>query len=142
MSKFSTTRRREINRSMEDEPQEVNDVTEPPPDIPETELKPDMPVEAEDEDEQETSGSGRSWLVIALVAVAALAVGLLLGYVGRGQFGPEAQAAKATQTVVAGQSATQAAGNKQLMDYLIGQARHSKGPEDAKVTIIEFSDYQ
>lgn len=100
------------------------------------------PVDSFDQDEPAGSGSGRSWVPAIAVGIAALVLGLFLGYVGRGQFGPEAQAARATQTAVAGASATQAAANQELMNYLVGQSRHSKGPEDAKVTIIEFSDFQ
>lgn len=90
----------------------------------------------------EGSGSSHSMAATFLVGLAALVLGLFLGYVGRGQFGPEAQAAHATQTAVAQVSATQAAGLQGLMKNLVEHARHSKGPQDAKVTIIEFSDFQ
>jgi protein-disulfide isomerase len=71
-----------------------------------------------------------------------LAVGLFLGYVGRGQFGPEAQAVKATEAAQAVLAQTQAAAGAEMMKYLTDQARHFKGDENAPVTVIEFSDYQ
>ncbi len=133
-----------------DEPHNtLNDPESPPERFADLPAAPEPPVEPADsesldleEEEEEASSAGRGWGVTIMVGLAALALGLLLGYVGRGQFGPEAQAAKATQTVQAGMAATQAAGNQKLMDYLIGQSRHAKGPQDAQVTIIEFSDYQ
>jgi len=86
--------------------------------------------------------SNRSWILTAVVGVLMLAVGLFLGYVGRGQFGPEAQAAKATEAAQAVLAQTQAAAGAEMMKYLTDQARHSKGEENAPVTVIEFSDYQ
>lgn len=107
--------------------------------------EPQEPEELEDELEEieETpSGGGRSWLTIVLVGVVMLLVGGLLGYFGRGQFGPEAQAAKATQEGQVALAATQAAANAELMVYLTQNTRHFKGDPNAAVTIIEFSDFQ
>ena len=92
-------------------------------------------------------------LITILVGVAMLLAGILFGYVGRGQFGPEAQAAKSTSTaqavaaatqtaVYAEQAATQVAANADLMAFLTKNTRHYKGDPNAPVTIIEFSDYQ
>jgi hypothetical protein len=93
-------------------------------------------------DDAPPPAKNNTWVITLVVGLAMLVVGALLGYVGRGQFGPEAQAARATQTVAAAAVQTQAAGNKELMDYLVKQTRHWRGPEDAKVVLIEFSDYQ
>ncbi len=82
------------------------------------------------------------WFTAVVVGVVMLAAGVLLGYFGRGEFGPEAVAARATATVAAAAVKTQAAGNQQLMEFLVKQVRHWRGSEDAKVTLIEFSDYQ
>ena len=98
--------------------------------------------ESEELEGEESSGGSRSWLVIALVGVAALLVGALLGYVGRGEFGPEAQAAKATEQAQAALVITQAAANANIMQMLSQETRHYKGDPSAAVTIIEFSDYQ
>ncbi len=98
--------------------------------------------EPEDLEDSDEPGTGRSWLPTIAVGIAALVLGLLLGYMGRGQFGPEAQAARATETASAAAVATRSAANQELMKYLIGQARHAKGPKDATATIIEFSDFQ
>jgi flagellar basal body-associated protein FliL len=101
-------------------------------------------IEEEEEVEEEgsASGGGRSWLTIALVGVLMLLVGALLGYFGRGEFGPEAQAAKATEQAQVALAATQAAANADLMTYLADNARNFKGDPNAAVTIIEFSDFQ
>jgi hypothetical protein len=62
----------------------------------------------EDREEEQASGGGRAWLLIVLVGLAMLLLGGLLGYVGRGQFGPEAQAAKATEQAQVALAATKA----------------------------------
>jgi hypothetical protein len=99
--------------------------------------------EAEAEEREETSkGGGRSWLIVGLVGLIMLVAGMLLGYIGRGEFGPEAQAAKATSAAQAVLAQTQAAANANLMDYLAQNTRHFKGDPNAAVTIIEFSDFQ
>jgi uncharacterized protein HemX len=101
------------------------------------------PEEVENEEEEETSkGGNRTWLVAGLVGLVMLLVGALLGYFGRGQFGPEAQAAKATEQAQVALAATQAAANADLMEYLVQNTRHFKGDPSAPVTIIEFSDFQ
>ncbi len=99
--------------------------------------------EEEEEEITASDSSSRSpWLSTALIGVLALVLGLFLGYVGRGEFGPEARAAKATASAVAMLEQTQAAGNQELVKYLSEQTRHFKGDANAPVTIIEFSDYQ
>jgi len=98
--------------------------------------------DSEELEEEKSSGGSRSWLAIVLVGAAMLLLGALLGYVGRGEFGPEAQAAKATEQAQAVQAATQAAANADLMKFLTENTRHYKGDPNAAVTIIEFSDYQ
>jgi hypothetical protein len=96
----------------------------------------------EQEDEESLPGGGTSWTTAALIGLAMLLVGALLGYFGRGQFGPEAQAARATEQAQAVMVATQAAANAELMKYLAQNTRHFKGDPNAPVTIIEFSDFQ
>jgi len=100
----------------------------------------------------------QSWWTPAL-AVITLVVGLLAGYFGRpllvkGQQtpGPVAAANTPVATVPADQAGvptttvdpTMAAINSQaqLMDYLVSNTKHFQGDANAKVTIIEFSDYQ
>lgn len=99
----------------------------------------EQPEELPPEPEEKQS---RPWLLTAAVGVLMLAIGLLGGYVGRGQFGPEAQAARATDSARAVLAQTQAAAGAEMMKYLQDQARHVKGGETAPVTVIEFSDYQ
>lgn len=95
-----------------------------------------------EEEEETPPGGGLSKATAALIGLAMLLVGALLGYFGRGQFGPEAQAARATEQAQAVMVATQAAANAELMKYLAQNTRHFKGDPNAPVTIIEFSDYQ
>jgi hypothetical protein len=91
--------------------------------------------------EQAESPLKRNWPMI-VIGVAMLVVGLVLGYIGRGFYGPEASAAKATQAAVAVAVQTRASANKEVMTMLIGATRHFKGDANAPVTIIEFSDFQ
>jgi len=79
---------------------------------------------------------------IVIVGIAALLVGLVLGYLGRGTFGPEAMAANSTATADAGAVQTRAAQNQEVMTMLVNETRHFKGEANAPVTLIEFSDFQ
>ncbi len=102
----------------------------------------ETPVEPSGEVIQpEESPSKRNWPIF-VVGAAMLLIGLVLGYFGRGVYGPEASAAKATSSAVAEAVKTRAAANKAVMDVLIEQTRHFKGDPNAAVTIIEFSDFQ
>lgn len=100
----------------------------------------------------------QSWWTPAL-ALIMLMVGLAAGYLGRPLLTKEAQptqpvAAIATtvSTVASNLPAvptntvnpTMAAigSQAQLMDYLVSNTTHFQGDANAKVTIIEFSDYQ
>lgn len=121
---------------MDDQEIEGIDPQEPP-----DELSDDLSDELSEEQLDEPA-SNRSWLAAALVGLIMLAVGLVLGYVGRGEFGPEARAAEATAAARVAAEETQAAGNAEMMDVLVQNTRHFKGDENAGVTIIEFSDFQ
>lgn len=97
----------------------------------------------------------QSWWTPAL-SVIMLVVGLLAGYFGRPLVdkgtastpltaittpgaNPTSQVAAATSTL----DPTLVADNqKQIMDYLVANTIHFQGEPTAKVTIIEFSDYQ
>jgi hypothetical protein len=100
----------------------------------------------------------QSWWTPAL-AVIMLVVGLLIGYLGRPLLarnptptGEVAAVATTAPTAASGQSSaptntvdpTLAAisSNEQLMAYLVSNTTHFQGDPNAKVTIIEFSDYQ
>ncbi len=103
--------------------------------------------------ERERNKSTGSIYTTWIIAIAMLAVGLVAGYIGRGTFGPEASAARATMT--AGAAATQtmavaelaavetrAVANAEVMQVIISKTRHFKGQVDAPITLIEFSDFK
>jgi protein-disulfide isomerase len=103
----------------------------------------------------------QSWWTPAL-AVLMLVVGFLIGYFGRPLL-TKSSATNGNVAVVTTPATTQAVAattdqvtmptatvdptavadqQKQLMDYLVSNTVHFKGDPNAKVTIIEFSDYQ
>jgi hypothetical protein len=106
------------------------------------EVKDQAEVVEEPPEEGKSPARRVSWWITAAIGAAMLVVGLFLGYVGRGSLGPEAQAAKATQSAQTALLQTQQVTNKEIMDMLIKQTRHFKGSENAPVTLIEFSDFQ
>jgi protein-disulfide isomerase len=104
----------------------------------------------------------QSWWTPAL-AVIMLVVGLLVGFLGRGLIYNNAEptgAVAAVTTPVTTSAATLPAGlaaaptptvdptvaaiktTDQLMALLVSNTTHFEGDPNAKVTIIEFSDYQ
>jgi hypothetical protein len=87
------------------------------------------------------SVSSRNWSTL-IAGAAMLLIGLVLGYIGRGALGPEAMATRGTATAAASAVQTRAASNQAVMDLLIGETRHFKGDPNARVTLIEFSDFQ
>jgi hypothetical protein len=115
-----------------DDLQDLDGLEETPGEIEEDEVQ---------EHEKVDSPLKHNWPMI-IVGIAMLLVGAVLGYVGRGVYGPEAIAAKATSSAVAAAIQTRASTNKEVMSMLIGATRHFKGDANAPVTIIEFSDYQ
>lgn len=85
-----------------------------------------------------------SWAT-PVVGLVMLLIGLAGGYFGRpyltGEAKTEQPTAQATApAVVAPEQAPQSA--EEMMDFLISQMRHFKGNPDAKITLIEFSDFQ
>ncbi len=104
----------------------------------------------------------QSWWTPAL-AVIMLVVGLLVGYFGRPLIAknptPTTEVIAAVTPPTSAPQNTQASGTaaptrtidptmaaitnqSQLMDYLIANTTHFQGDANAKVTLIEFSDYQ
>jgi uncharacterized protein HemX len=108
-------------------------------DLNESDVQP--PASAMVEEPIQATGN-RNSMSMVVVGLIALVIGAFLGYVGRGQFGPEAQAAKATASAEAMLAATRQASSAELMNYLRDNTRHFKGDANAPVTIIEFSDFQ
>jgi hypothetical protein len=98
-------------------------------------------VETPLEPEISTSGNSQIWTTI-IVSLAMLVVGVLLGYFGRGAFGPEASATRGTATSAAAAVQTRSASNQDAMNMVISETRHWKGDANAPVTLIEFSDFQ
>jgi len=85
--------------------------------------------------------SRRNWSTL-IAGAAMLLVGLVLGYLGRGAFGPEAMTARGTATAAASAVQTRSASNQAVMEMLVGETHHFKGDPNARVTLIEFSDFQ
>jgi hypothetical protein len=89
-------------------------------------------------------------LTTALVGVVMLAVGLAAGYLGRPLVAPQAAesaavAATSSANPPANSPANPAAGDQAqatLMDAVVAQTRHFKGDANARVTIVEFGDFQ
>lgn len=85
----------------------------------------------------------QSWWTPAL-AVIMLVVGLAAGYFGRPLIEKSSSTDGATAAVAtANPTATVDPQQVQkLMDSIIGKTTHFQGDANAKVTLIEFSDYQ
>ncbi len=85
-----------------------------------------------------------SWAT-PIVGLVMLLIGLAGGYFGRpylaGITSKGQDTAQVTaEAVTAPEQAPQSA--EEMMTFLIGQVRHFKGNPDAKITLIEFSDFQ
>lgn len=92
----------------------------------------------------------QSWAT-PIAAAVMLVIGLLGGYFGRplidngsNNTTTRTAAPAVAQPTVATSNVTipEFASADELMDYLVSQAVHFKGDENAPVTMIEFSDFQ
>ncbi len=83
----------------------------------------------------------KNWMTL-IVGIVMLLVGVGVGYMGRGAFGPEAIAASGTATAVAYAVQTRAVTNQEVMKAIVAQTNHFRGDPNAPVTLIEFSDFQ
>jgi hypothetical protein len=111
------------------------------------------------EDSPNVSSSHARYLPIymGLAFVGTLALGLIIGFLTRPLIIPDRvevvevvpTAALSTGEAEASSTETQSAANTDdapptptIMDFLMADARHIQGVEDAPVTIIEFSDFK
>ena len=89
-------------------------------------------------------------LTTVLVGVVMLAIGLAAGYLGRPLVAPQSSDSGAVASTdsanpSAGSQANPSAGSQAqatLMDAVVAQTRHFKGDANARVTIVEFGDFQ
>ncbi len=89
--------------------------------------------------------SGKAWMAV-VVAVVTFLAGIAIGFLGRPAIVPDAVVvvtATPDATAVANAQATPtSAGQGDIMDLVLADARHSQGDLDAPVTIVEFSDFK
>ena len=85
--------------------------------------------------------SVQSWAT-PIVGLVMLIAGLFGGYALRPLLDDQAVPPDVSLRQQPSQDGAGAAGNPQLMEYLVSQTRHFRGDPDAPVTLIEFSDFQ
>lgn len=85
--------------------------------------------------------SVQSWAT-PIVALVMLVVGLFGGYAIRPVINDQTEQPDVSLRQQSSQDGAGAAGNPQLMEYLVSQTRHFRGNPDAPVTLIEFGDFQ
>jgi hypothetical protein len=81
-------------------------------------------------------------LTTALVGVVMLAVGLAAGYLGRPLVAPQAADSDAVASTASANPSASSQAQPTLMDAVVAQTRHFKGDANARVTIVEFGDFQ
>jgi hypothetical protein len=85
-----------------------------------------------------------SWAT-PIVGLVMLILGLFGGYYVRPLLSPQSEQTDVSlrsQPSAQDGAGTGGASNPQLMEYLVSQARHFRGDENAPVTLIEFGDFQ
>lgn len=85
--------------------------------------------------------SVQSWAT-PIVGLVMLIVGLFGGYAIRPMLDDQAGQPDVSLRQQPSPDGAGAAGNPQLMEYLVTQTRHFRGDPDAPVTLIEFGDFQ
>jgi hypothetical protein len=98
----------------------------------------EQPVDAPEKSTDDTVVFKRSHFY-AVMVIFAFSVGVLVGYMawGRAATGPVAVQPQNQPSADAGQG-----NSEEVMQYLVTQARHIDGDDNAEVVIVEFSDYQ
>lgn len=124
---------------------------------PEVEVQDEEYAEVESQHEEDVAVATRAFTLrmdSVLMLIVGLAVGALLGYMGRPLITPQSQttgvatserganAPASDSSAKAARPSTSDTTKQTLMDTLIAQTRHFKGDPNAPVTIIEFSDFQ
>lgn len=85
--------------------------------------------------------SVQSWAT-PIVGLAMLIAGLIGGYAIRPMVDDQTVQPDVSLRQQPSQDGAGAAGNPQLMEYLVSQTRHFRGDPDSPVTLIEFGDFQ
>jgi len=83
----------------------------------------------------------QSWAT-PVVALVMLIAGLFGGYAIRPVIDNQTEQPDVSLRGQPSQEDAGAAGNPQLMEYLVSQTRHFRGEPEAPVTLIEFGDFQ
>lgn len=83
----------------------------------------------------------QSWAT-PIIGVIMLIVGLFSGYYGGQSRRVSEQTGDEPQVNAPAPPENIAAGNAEMMDLLVSQARHFKGDPYAPVTLVEFGDFQ
>ena len=123
-SKYSDRWPRDIIRRMENTP-----------------IPTEQPFEAPEKKSDDTIVFKRSHFYAVLV-VLAFSAGILVGYMAWGRAATTGPAAVAAQPQNQPSADAGQANAAEAMKYIVSQARHIDGNDNAKVVIVEFSDYQ
>jgi hypothetical protein len=122
-----------------------NDIDKPVEQEADSELQAEMPPERAERNEKPALVINvQSWAT-PIVGVLMLVVGLLAGYFGRPLLSLGASAPESIAPAVVAAATPDAAdqqSKEKMLAFLNEQTRHFKGDPNAKVTIIEFGDFQ
>jgi len=107
----------------------------------EPQLEPEQIPEKPVKEKPAITISVQSWAT-PIVGLVMLVLGVFGGYAIRPMVDAQSETPDVSLRQQPSQESAGAAGNPQLMEYLVSQTRHFRGDADAPVTLIEFGDFQ